>query len=479
MDLHLFLDEAGGPLSRQIYDQIRDAIMAGRLRPGERLPSTRALADALGVSRNTVSAAFDHLTGEGFLAGRAGSGTFVSDAARFESRTRPRAASPLRVAPTWRHLSIEVPDFSARQPAYDFRLGIPDSSRFPYATWRRLVTGAFRQSRIGGAYADAAGHPDLRSAIARHLAVSRGVRVDPGQVLVTSGVQQATTLVGQVLVEPGDVVAMEDPGYRPVRRVFEAARATVVDVPVDAEGIVVGALPERARVVYVSPAHQFPLGVAMSLPRRLALLAWAQRADAAILEDDYDADFRYAGRPVDPLQALDTDERVVYVGSFSKSMLPALRLGYCVVPRGLESVFRRAKFVNDWHNPLPEQLALAAFIDGGHLARHIRGARRDYQARRDRIVAGLVADFQPWLRPIPTVAGLHLAAWANDASAEEVEEWQRRAGDLGVAVEGLASFAHGSATRPGLALGFGGIPLSAVDEGLRRLRRAIATTSQP
>ena len=475
MDLHLSLDAGAGALSRQIYEQIRDAILAGRLRPGDQLPPTRTLASSVGVSRNTVAAAFDHLTGEGFLVGRTGVGTFVSADARIDPRTRPTRASPLRVASVWQRQPESVPQLTVGRIGFDFRPGIPDLSSFPYPTWRRQVSAALRESRVGGTvYADPAGEPALRRAIARHLAVSRGVRVESQDVVVTSGVQQAATLASQVLVEPGDVVAMEDPGYLPVRRVFEAARVTVVDVPVDEDGIVVDAMPKRARLVYVSPAHQFPLGVVMSLPRRLALLDWAGRAGAAILEDDYDSDYRYAGRPVDPLQALDSTGRVIYVGSFSKSMLPILRLGYCVVPSALVPPFRRAKFVADWHSPLPSQTALAQFIDDGHLTHHIRKTRRVYQARRDRIAAALDSDLSPWLRRIPTVAGLHLAALARSADADLVQDWVARAEALDVAVQSLTAFAHSQSRPAGLVIGFGAIPESRIHEGLRRLRRAVS-----
>lgn len=474
VDLYLSLDEERGPLSRQIFEQIRDAIVDGRLRPGDRLPATRQLAESVGVSRNTISAAFDHLTGEGFLVGRSGVGTFVSPGARFDPAAgRPAGSSPLRPVPYWRD-QPPAPVLAAERPTFDFRPGIPDAARFAYPTWRRLVNAALRPSRLGGAtYADPAGDVGLRRAIARHLAVSRGVRVDASRVLVTSGVQQAAALACQVLVEPGDVVAIEDPGYLPVRRAVEAAGARVVDVPVDEEGLVVDALPRRARLVYVSPAHQFPLGVPMSLPRRLALLAWARRVDAAVLEDDYDSDFRYTGRPVEPLHALDSGGRVLYIGSFSKTMLPVFRLGYCVVPSDLGAVFQRAKFVADWHSPLPEQLALAQFIDEGHLDRHVRRSRREYRARHDRIAAGLDADFGRWLRRIPSVAGLHLAAWARDVEPDRVEAWVRGAAAEGVAVQSLATYAQ-QAGRPGLVIGFGAIPLSRIDEGLARLRRVLA-----
>jgi GntR family transcriptional regulator / MocR family aminotransferase len=476
VEFHLSLAEGRGPLSRQIYEQIRAAIITGRLRPGDRVPPSRALASTYGISRNTVSAAIDRLTGEGLLSARAGVGTFVSADARFDPGSRRMGPSPLRVATIWSRQPDSVPQVAAEQPRFDFRPGIPDTSRFPYPTWRRCVSSALRSARMGdGLYGDPAGHAQLRQAVARHLAVSRGARVEPGNLLITSGVQQAAALACQVLIEPGDVVAMEDPGYLPVRRTFEAARAHLVDVPVDEQGIIVEALPKRARAVYVSPAHQFPLGVVMSLPRRLALLDWARRTNAAIIEDDYDSDFRYVGRPVDPLQALDTGDRVLYVGSFSKSMLPALRLGYCVVPFGLVRPFQRAKFVSDWHSPLPEQLALTQFIADGHLIGYIRRSRREYQERRDRIEARLDKDFRRWMRRIPTVAGLHLSAWTDTADHDEVEDWVRRARDSDIAVHSLQQFTHGAAARPGLVFGFGGIPLSSIDEGLERLQRIMTS----
>jgi GntR family transcriptional regulator/MocR family aminotransferase len=211
----------------------------------------------------------------------------------------------------------------------------------------------------------------------------------------------------------------------------------------------------------------------MSLPRRLALLDWARRTNAAIIEDDYDSDFRYVGRPVDPLQALDTGDRVLYVGSFSKSMLPALRLGYCVVPFGLVRPFQRAKFVSDWHSPLPEQLT--QFIADGHLIGYIRRSRREYQERRGRIEARLDKDFRRWMRRIPTVAGLHLSAWTETANHDEVEDWVRRARERDIAVHSLQQFTHGAAARPGLVFGFGGIALSRIDEGLERLQRIMTS----
>jgi GntR family transcriptional regulator / MocR family aminotransferase len=470
VDLHLALDAGRGSLSRQIYDQIRDAILEGRLRSGDRIPSTRELARTLGISRNTASAAIDHLCGEGFLVGRTGVGTFVSAPSSAGRRRGRPAVSPLQARPVWGRQPAP-PDLSADLPEYDFRTGVPDATRFPYSVWRRLTSAALRPSAVGvGMPSDPAGHPALRNAIGRHLGIARGLRIDPSDVVVTNGVQQAVGLVAQVLLHPGDRVAVEHPGYLPVRDALEAAGARIVDVPVDEHGIVVDALPYRAQLVYVSPAHQFPLGVPMSLPRRLALLEWARGADAAVLEDDYDTEFRYAGRPVDPLHTLDAAGRVVYVGSFSKSLLPTLRLGYCVVPPGLTAAFRQAKYVADWHTPVPTQLALSRFIEEGHLVRHVRRMRRIYQHRRDRIAAVLDATWRSVLCRIPTVAGLHMSAWTRADDAAEVEEWVGRARQNGVAVQELTYFAQHHDIRPGLIFGFGAIQADRIDAGLARLR---------
>jgi GntR family transcriptional regulator / MocR family aminotransferase len=308
------------------------------------------------------------------------------------------------------------------------------------------MADALRESSVGrGAYTDPAGHAGLRAAIARHIGVARTVRAAPEDVLITNGTQQAVDLIARVLIEPGDVAAVEDPGWVPPRVLLETMGARVVRVPVDAEGLAVDALPARTRMVYVSPSHQFPLGVAMSLRRRLELLSWAERTGAAIVEDDYDSEFRYAGRPVEPLHSLDRSGRVLYVGSFSKTLLPTLRLGFCVAPPSLRLPLRKAKFVADWHTTLPVQAALAGYIDQGQFARHIRRTRRIYQARRDRITQTLARDFPDLLDPIPAVAGLHVAAHLRITSADDeaVVDHARRAGvgiyPLDLRVRGLTA----------------------------------------
>jgi GntR family transcriptional regulator/MocR family aminotransferase len=319
-------------------------------------------------------------------------------------------------------------------------------------------------------HGDPTGHPGLRAAIARHIGVSRAVRAQPADVIVTAGAQQAIDLISRVLLEPGATAAVEDPGYPPARMLFASQGVRIVGVPVDAEGLVVDAIPADARLVYVTPSHQFPLGLAMSLERRMALLAWAERHDAVIIEDDYDSEFRYGGRPIEPLQSLDPGGRVLYVGSFSKVMLPSLRLGFLVAPPSLRRALRKAKFVADWHTPQAEQGALASFIDEGLLARHIRRMRAEYQNRHELIGRILVRDFADLLEPVPSAAGLHLSALLPEGTDDRAVV--HRARSRGVGLLALSDY-FVDEPRPGLILGYGSIPAARIEEGLRRLLEAI------
>jgi GntR family transcriptional regulator/MocR family aminotransferase len=476
VDLHVRID-GRRDLSGQIYRQIRAAILDGRLRPGEAIPPSRELAVRLEVSRNTVSVAYDRLNAEGFVSGVVGAGTFVSGRIHREPAAvrRPGERSTdgrLRPRPVWDAIP-EAPDFTA-SAEFDFRLGLPDARLFPHETWRRLVARELRTAAIGpGKYAEPAGHGGLRTAIARHIGVSRAVAATQDDVLITNGTQQAIDIIGRVLVEPGDCVAVEEPGYRPTRRVFESLGARVVGVPVDEEGLVVAALPDDARMVYVTPSHQFPLGMSMSMQRRMGLLAWADQRGVVVVEDDYDSEFRYGGRPVEPLQSLDRDGLVVYVGSFSKVMLPILRLGFLVAPASLHRALRVAKYVTDWHTTLPLQAALARFIEDGMLARHIRRMRQEYFLRHSRITAALAGDLADWLEPIPSAAGLHMAAFARTGNADDMREVVRRAGAVGVGLHDLAMIRLAEG-RSGLAIGYGAIATERIDEGLRRLRGCLA-----
>ncbi len=479
MDVHIRLSRRG-ELSEQIYRQVFAAILDGRLRPGERLPPSRELARRLEVSRNTVGVAYERLLAEGVTVGRVGAGTFVTDGPVPTPSAAARRAPAGAVHPRefWR----TAPVLATRRKgdaAYDFSPGTPDDTLFPLTAWRRLIANEFRTSAAQYAtYGHPAGHAGLRAAIARHVGVSRAVRAEADDVVVTQGAQQAFDLIGRVLIAPGTCVAMEDPGYSRVRLLYQSLGARVVGVPVDDEGLVVDAIPRSARLVYVTPSHQFPLGTTMSLRRRTALLAWAERRGAVILEDDYDTEFRFGGRPLDPLQSLDRAGRVIYVGSFSKVLLPTLRVGFLVAPISLQPALHAAKQLTDWHGELATQAVLARFIDEGLLARHIRTVTREYAGRYDRIVAGLERLLAPWLRVVPSAAGMHLAATVNPDAAVDIAHVVARAGARGVAVRSLADFAMSVPSRAGLVLGYGGIAGERIDQGLTRLAAAFTAVAR-
>jgi GntR family transcriptional regulator/MocR family aminotransferase len=468
MDVHVGL-VGRRDLAGEIYRQLRSAILDGRLRGGERLPPSREMAGRLSVSRTTVGVAYDRLISEGFAIARTGSGTFVSRQVALTPVSRRRGApGALRARRIWDDV---VPLGHWRDVAFDFRPGIPDASLFPYETWRALIARQLRPLAVGrGGYGDPAGHDGLREAISRHLGTARGVRSVADDVIVTTGTQQAVDLVARVLLDPGDRVAVEDPGYSPPRRLFQTLGLTVTGVPVDAEGLVVDAIPANTKLVYVSPSHQFPLGTSMSLRRRMALLAWAREHDAAIVEDDYDSEFRYGGRPIEPVQMLDTSGRVIYVGSFSKTTLATLRLGFVIVPPSLRAATRAAKFVTDWHTALPTQAAMAGFIESGLFARHVRRMRSVYRARHERMVQVIARDFADELRIVPSSIGLHLAVVARSATVDEILDVIRRAAAVGVECHPLSMYAAGDSPRAGLVLGYGAIAETEIEEGLARLR---------
>ena len=456
-------------LTGEIYRQLRRAILDGRLPPGGRLPATRELAAQLSVSRTTVVVAYDRLIGEGFITGRVGAGTFVSDDLPGTGHRTGATGAILRPRPIWDDLA---PLVFERAAEFDFRPGIPDARLFPYQSWRRLLAREFSATAVGaGHYADPAGHARLREAIAGHIGVSRGVQATAEDVVVTNGTQQAVDLIAKVLLAPGDQVAVEDPSFGPPWRLLQILGAKVTGVPVDDQGLVVDAIPPGTRLVCVTPSHQFPLGMSMSLPRRMALLAWAERHQAAILEDDYDSEFRFGGRPIEPLQTLDRAGRVIYVGSFSKTLLATLRLGFVVAPASLRPAVRAAKLLADWHTPLPLQGALAGFIQQGLFARHLRKMRAVYRARHEQVVDALTEQFAAHLKVIPSAVGLHLAAIAPGASSRELDGLLRRASAAGVELLPLSLYAVDTPPQPGLVFAYGAIPTSRIGEGMARLRR--------
>ncbi|HLU07692.1 MAG TPA: PLP-dependent aminotransferase family protein [Woeseiaceae bacterium] len=470
MDLHISLIDRKD-LRGEIYRQLRRAIIDGLLNHGDPLPPTRDLARQLCVSRTTVTVAYDRLAAEGYVSSHVGAGTFVSfqAGATPEATRKPRKKGVLAPRPIWDSVELPLP-FQA-QAQFNFRTGVPDGSLFPSETWRRLVARELRSGAgSDSGYGHVAGHAGLREAIARHIAVSRGVQASAADLTITNGAQQALDLTARVLVNPGDTVAIEDPGYRPAARLFRSVGAQVIGVPVDDEGLIVASLPARARIVYVTPSHQYPLGVTMSMPRRRSLLAWAERTNSAIIEDDYDSEFRFGERPVEPLHSLDKSGRVIYIGSFSKTMMPSFRLGFVLAPTSLCRAIRKAKHVTDWHTHLLVQGALARFIDDGDFARHVRKIGRVYQARHAMILGILKQDFADFLTIIPSVAGLHITASSHTRSVEEIEAVASRALELGVEVHPLSLFSIDALKRPGIVLGYGGIATGHIDEGLRRLR---------
>ena len=468
MDLHLHLGEEGG-LVEQIYAQLHERISSDALPAGTVLPSSRELAARLSVSRATVVVAYERLAAHGLIRSRAGIGTFVTGR-RIPASAAP-AESPLRPRAIWRAEQLAVPDLKVPVTEFNFAPGVPARTQFPFARWWALLNDQLR-TRTEVNYADPAGSARLRTALARHLVVSRGVRIAPEQLVITTGAQQAFDIAARVLLEPGDIVAVEDPGYLPAYRGFLAHGARVVGVPVDSEGLVVDRLPAGTRMVYVTPSHQFPLGMPMSESRRTELLAWAAQHDAAIVEDDYDSEFRFTGRPLTPLQAIDTEGRVLYVGSFSKTLLPALRVGFLGVPATLGEAARRAKFVADYGTAGHVQAALAAFIEEGDLARHIRRMRRSYERRHHLLIGTLREHFAGILEPIESSGGTHMAALLGPGQPPDTMLAARA---LAESVN-VGTISRWGIERPGpngFVFGYGAISPDRIQDGLTALRHVI------
>ena len=444
LELGLSLPDPGSRhVRRELHRQLRDAVAAGRLAPGLQLPASRALAADLGLSRNTVMAVYDQLLSEGLIVTRPGAGVFVAAVQAPAAPGRPQAP-PVR---------------------YDLRSGLPDTASFPFDIWGRITGRTLRQfARASSGYRAPAGHPALRHAIVGHLSFARALAAQPDEVVVTVGAQQAFDLIARTLVRPGSVVAVEDPGYPAIRAAFAAAGCDVRPVPVDAEGLVVDALPPDAALVCVTPAHAVPMGVPLSARRRAALLDFAARHDALILEDDYGGEFRFEGPPLEPLRAAAPD-RVVYVGTFSQSLLPALRIGFVLAPPAAREALIAARELTDWHGPAIEQGTLAAFIAEGHLARHVRRMRKVYAQRRRVLLAALQQHAADLLDPLPSAAGLHITALARHPLDLTV------AAGSGLAVQDLTAFAATRDPPAGLVLGYGLIDAADIDPAIRELAR--------
>lgn len=463
LPVSLALTGLSGPLQDQLYRRIAGAIADGSLAPGEKLPSTRTLAGELGIARGTVAAAYARLAGEGYLLARGPAGTVVAPTLRAASGAPP---CPTAAAPAERPPPAPLP----------FQMGLPALDLFPRTLWARLTARAARRL-AGGAlgYPDPAGLLALREAIAAYLAVSRGVVCRPAQILVTGGYQSALDLVARLLLRPGDAVWFEEPGYFHARQALAASGARLVPVPVDREGMAIELAAERApeaRLAVVTPTHQSPLGVTLSLPRRQALLAWASASSAWILEDDYDGELHYVGRKPPALKSLDAADRVLYAGSFSKTLFPGLRLGYLVIPDSLVADTTALLRLVRHGEPILGQAAVADFMAVGHFARHLKRMRGLYAARRKTLAEAIANAFRNEARIASAPGGMHLLMRFDD-EVDDIER-VRRAQAHGLAPAALSGQYLGPGRERGLLLGFTNIPEPRAPELAEALRRAIA-----
>lgn len=467
--------------ARTLYRQLKKAIEDGRLAVGTKLPASRRGAELFGVSRNTVAEIYDRLLNDGYVTARQGSGTYVAE--RKPPAPAAARASAFPLNPVWlAERTVAAMGFWRDSPgaeggaSIDFRPALIDSRLFPYPIYRRVSARQLRGLETKPpSYKSPQGNQGnfhLRQAITHHIALTRAVACRPEDVVVTSGAQQAFDLLARILVTPGEtVVAVEDPGYPPLRAAFAAAGAVLVPVPVDGEGLVVEAVPAEARIVCVTPSHQFPLGATLSKPRRAALVELARRRGAVILEDDYDGEFRYEGTPLQSLRAADADDVVFYVGTFSKCMLPSLRLGFVVAPEWARRTLVAAKNCLDWHCSTPLQTGVAAFIAEGHLAHHVRRMRGLYRKRRQALIDILRRDFAGRLEPIPSVYGVHVAAYADQET--DLEAVSARLARRGVKIHTLERYYLGEPGHKGLVFGYGAVDTEGIARGLAQLHGAL------
>ncbi len=473
------------PLHRQLYVRLQTAILNGRLPPGSRLPATRALQDQLGVSRNTIMSAYMQLHAEGYVDTSRGSGTFVARALPDDLTTARRGHRPPHAKSPHSHLlsargqllagSPAMPSLEWRKPR-PFYPGVPAYDQFPMRTWRSLSNKFWRypSSDLLG-YGTPHGYRPLRIAIAEHLNSVRGVECDPDQVIIVSGSQQALDLASRVLLDPGDEVWIENPAYPGARSALVGAGARLIPVPVDNDGLDVAfgqRVSPHARMAYVTPSHQYPLGSTMSIARRTQLLRWADEHDAWIIEDDYDSEFRYSGRLLPTLQGLDPTGRTIYVGTFSKVLFPSLRLGYVVVTPALVDGFLAARAITDRHPPTVEQAMVAEFISEGHFLRHVRRMRKLYASRQATLLESLAESCGDLLTVHPDDAGMHLIGWLPDGTSDTL--LALRCADLGISTPPLSHYFNGGAEgSPGILLGYTGFDVAQLKMGARALSTAL------
>ncbi len=470
---------ASEPLYQQIYESFRNRIIRGGLRPGELVLSTRSLACSLRISRLPVLNAYAQLLAEGYFESRVGAGTFVASSlpgrGRTKAQTTKYALTSAGKRPIARNAAAlppyERPSWAERLGP--FQVGQPDLHKFPIEIWLKLVARYSRRIRVKALqYGDAMGLPDLREAIAAYVRNSRGVRCEAEQIMIVSGAQQALNLATRVLLDAGAAAWVEEPGYWLVHHALQSAGCRAVPVPVDSNGLMVAAgikLNRKARAAFVTPSHQYPLGVTMSATRRLELLDWAQRAGAWIIEDDYDSEYRFDGMPIASLQGLDRNDRVIYIGTFSKIMFPSLRMGYAIIPTDLVERFAAMRQVLDLCPPHLTQAVMADFIREGHFARHIRRMRPVYAERRRVLVGELERELGDQLEIVGDEAGMHLATFL--ASKRNDREIAAKAGQQSLCLSALSSLYLGSASRRGFVLGFGNTKAKDIPQAVRQLKR--------
>ena len=487
LPLPLLLDTAPGaePIQRQLTTLVRRLVQRGALAPGAPLPSSRQLATQLGVSRTTTELAYEQLRAEGYLESRERRGTYVANAlpdhfVGVEPRSAgapPAAPSPARASRRSDALIAldPTPPGSGHHDVHPFRTGTPWADpRLTMEIGRRAARLWRRGSHELLYYGEPAGYAPLRAAIARHVAVARGVRATAEQVIITSGAQQALGVAAQLAFDPGDTVWIEDPGYVGARSAMRAAGARLAPMDVDEDGLDVDRARRRApraRAAYVTPSHQYPLGGTLSAARRYALLAWARDAHAWIIEDDYDSEFRYATHPLPALQGLDADGRVLYVGTFSKTLVPALRLGYLVVPRALAATARAARAVADRHAPTVEQAVLASLIDDGSYARHVRRMRLAYAERQAVLVEAVHEHLGDVMEVAPADAGMHLTGWLKRGWSEA--RVMRVAAEARVELSSLSRLSLRAPAREAVLLGYAAFSPAALRRAARHLAMAL------
>jgi GntR family transcriptional regulator/MocR family aminotransferase len=473
MQLTIPLSRSKEPLFQQVHRAVRDAILGGALCPGERLPSTRELAEQLGISRTVAVRAYEHLLAEGFIAGRSGSGTYVSEGVTRQVAGRTRQPARLRMSRFGSTVteSMATVDTPLRQPViprYNFIYGRSDLDTFPFASWRRMLLRQARKSSMREFdYGSALGNAELRAAICAHLRHSRGVLCAPSQVIVVNGSQQALDLVIRLLVDPGDPVAIEDPHYDGFCEALRAAGARLRPVPVDGQGLDTAQLPDDARLVFVTPSHQFPTGTVLSLDRRRALLRWAKRRNAVIVEDDYGGEFHYGSGRLESLQGMDREGRTVYIGTFSRTMFASLRIGYLVAPSSLVSAFTAAKWLSDLHSASLEQQTLAEFIACGMYEQHLRRLRRRNMVRRTVLLNAVQKYLGDRVQVTGEVAGAQIVLWPKNHVSEEAVVAAAAARRVGI--YGIAHCFLRQPSQPGFLLGYARLTEREIREGIRLL----------